>query len=233
MTIDELTPVDAFTPPSPSRIGDALRAGRCPPDAAFDVFLPEDVRKLAREHWTPLAVALAVARWLADSGAQRVVDVGSGPGKLCVAAALAGDCELTGLEQNPRYVSVARSLARLFGVPNRARFLQGTFGDALLPEADAYYLYNPFAQHLCAPDADPAHGPTPDYERYHRDVTTAQDVFRRAPAGTLVITYNGFGGLMPASYEACRVSRELPCVLRMWRKSQPGDDGGFSTADAD
>jgi hypothetical protein len=64
-------------------------------------------------------------------------------------------------------------------------------------------------------------------------VALAQDTFRRAPAGTIVLTYNGFGGLMPASYEACRVSRDLPCVLRLWRKADPCDDGSFSTVDAD
>jgi SAM-dependent methyltransferase len=195
--------------------------------------MPEDLRGLARDHWTPLAVALAAARWFVEAGVRQVVDIGSGPGKFCVAAALAGNCELTGVEQHPRLVGVARSLARLFGVSSRARFLQGAFGETPLPRADAYYLYNPFMQHLCAPNDDHGYGPTPDYERYRRDVMMAQDLFRRAPAGTLVLTYNGFGGLMPASYEAYRVSRELPCVLRLWRKSQPGDDGGFATADAD
>jgi SAM-dependent methyltransferase len=233
LPIDDLTPVDAFTLPSPARIGAALRDGRCPPDAAFDTFLPKDLRDLAGEHWTPLAVALAAARWLVDAGVRQVVDIGSGPGKFCVAAALAGSCELIGLEQSARLVSVARSLSRLFGVPTRARFIQGTLAETKLPEADAYYLYNPFMQHLCAPNDDPGYGPTPDYQRYRRDVTTMQEVFRRAPAGTIVLTYNGFGGLMPANYEACRVSRELPCVLRMWRKSVPGDDGRFSTVDAD
>jgi SAM-dependent methyltransferase len=233
LAIDDLTPVDALTLPSPARIGAALRDGLCPPDAAFDIFLPEDLRNLAREQWTPLSVALEAARWLVDASVRQVVDIGSGPGKFCVAAALAGSCELIGVEQSVRLVSVARSLSRLFGVPTRARFVQGTFGETELPGADAYYLYNPFMQHLCAPGDDPGYGATPDYERYRRDVTTAQEVFRRAPAGTLVITYNGFGGLMPSSFEVCRVSRELPCVLRMWRKSRAEDDGGFSTADAD
>jgi hypothetical protein len=116
-------------------------------------------------------------------------------------------------------------------VERRVHFLHSTLGEGELPEADAYYLYNPFAQHLFAPlDGGEE---TPNYARYRRDVMFAQDIFRRAPAGTVVLTYNGFGGLMPASYEACRVDRELPCVLRMWRKTQPGDDGGYSAADAD
>jgi SAM-dependent methyltransferase len=218
---------------SPARIADALRAGRCPPDGAFDWFLPEDLEGLSADQWTPLEVALAAATWLNEAGVRRVLDIGSGPGKFCVAAALAGSAEFFGLEQNPRLVSVARSLARLFGVQSRVTFTHGTLDATTLPHTDAYYVYNPFAQHLFAPREDLGCGSTPNYDRYRRDVVRAQDIFRRAPPGTIVLTYNGFGGLMPASYEAIRLDRELPCVLRMWRKSKPGDDGSFSTADAD
>jgi SAM-dependent methyltransferase len=232
VTSDDLRAAVAF-PPSPAGIAEALRRGQCPPDCVFDSYLPEDLGGLSADQWTPLEVALSAARWLQEFGVHRVLDIGSGPGKFCVAAALAGRCELVGLEQNSRFVAVARSLARLFGVQDRVRFIQGVLGDDVLPPADAYYLYNPFAQHLFAPSDDPGWGASPNYARYRRDVMTAQDVFRRAPPGTLVLTYNGFGGLMPASYEACRIDRELPCVLRMWRKSDPWDDGGFSTADAD
>jgi hypothetical protein len=129
--------------------------------------------------------------------------------------------------------AVARSLAGFFGVQNRVRFVQGTLGDDVLPPADAYYLNNPFAQHLFAPSDDVGWAASPNHAHYGRDVMTVQGVFRRTPAGIIVLTDNGFGGPMPASYEACRVDRELPCILRMWRKSEPWDDGGFSTADAD
>jgi SAM-dependent methyltransferase len=178
-------------------------------------------------------VAAAAVRWLQEYGVERVVDIGSGPGKFCVAAALAGTLELIGLEKNPRFVSVARSLARQFGVEQRARFVHGALGDGELPATDAYYLYNPFVEQLFDPDGGVDCGTTTNYERYLRDVRLAQQVFRRAPAGTIVLTYNGFGGLMPASYEVRRVCHELPCVLRMWRKSEPWDDGGFSDAEND
>jgi SAM-dependent methyltransferase len=220
-------------PPSAALIVEALRAGLCPPDQAFDIFLPADLESLSADQWTPLEVALSAASWLKEFDVRRVVDIGSGPGKFCVAAALAGTSELVGLEQNPRFVAVARSLARFFGVQDRVRFVEGKLGDQTLPPAEAYYLYNPFAQHLFAPTLDPIWGASPNYERYRRDVMTAQDAFRRAPQGTIVVTYNGFGGLMPASYQSCRVDRELPCVLRMWRKSTPTDCGGYSTTDAD
>jgi SAM-dependent methyltransferase len=229
--LDDHKPTGGRVTSSPERIAAALRVGYCPPDGVFDAFLPEDLANLSADQWTPLEVAVVAASWLAELGLKRVVDIGSGPGKFCVAAALAGNGAFIGLEQNPRFVRVARTLARLFGVEERVHFLHGNLGEGALPEAEAYYLYNPFAQHLFAPsDGGEA---TPDYHRYRRDVMSAQDTFRRAPSGTIVLTYNGFGGLMPSSYEACRVDRELPCVLRMWRKSQPWDDGGFSTVDAD
>jgi SAM-dependent methyltransferase len=231
--MDESTREPRIITTSPAQIGEALHAGLCPPDRAFDVFLPADLCELSADQWTPLEVALAAARWLKEYEVRRVVDIGSGPGKFCIAAALAGECEYVGLERSARFVGVARSLARLFGVQNRVGFVQGELRAALVPPTDAYYLYNPFAQHLFGVCDGTGGTEKPDYERYRRDVMAAQDTFRSAPEGTIVLTYNGFGGLMPASYEACRVDRELPCVLRMWRKSQPWDPGGYSTADAD
>src|SRR5690606_20847907 len=127
--MDDSKPTGSVTPFSPRRIADALRAGRCPPDAAFDLLLPEALASLSGDQWTPLEVALVAARWLREAGVRRVVDIGSGPGKFCIAAALASRCELVGLEQNPRCVSVARSLARLFGVEDRVRIVHGTLGD--------------------------------------------------------------------------------------------------------
>jgi len=214
---------------SPAHIADAICRGKCPPDDDFDVFLPSDLHELSADQWTPIEVALTAASWLKEVGAQKVVDIGSGPGKFCVVAALAGSGEWVGLEQNARFVAVARSMARLFGVESRARFVHARLDESSMPECDAYYIYNPFAQHLF----DPGGAATPDYERYRRDVMIAQDIFRRARDGTIVLTYNGFGGLMPSSYEAHRVDRELPCVLRMWRKTQPWDDGGYCRGDAD
>lgn len=233
MSIEQRASVDAVNLPSEAAIAEALRVGRCPPDRAFDRFLPEDLGALSSDQWTPLDVVATAVAWLGEIGVRSVVDIGSGPGKFCVAAALASDLELIGLEQNPRFVAVARSLARHFGVQHRASFVHGELRGGGLPPADAYYLYNPFAQHLYGPGDGLYPEVVPDYARFHGDVKGAQEAFRRAPAGTVVLTYNGFGGIMPASYEICRVSHELPCVLRMWRKSEPWDDEPPDGADAD
>lgn len=233
MKDDDLTPVDSLTGPSPGRLAATLRLGQCPPDRAFDSLLPEDLRAASSEYWTPLAVALQVARWLEEFDVRRVIDIGAGPGKFCVAVALASRCELIGLEHRSRLVGVAQALARQLGVKERARFQLGSLRETCLPAADAYYLYNPFGENLHGPGGYLAEDVELSCDRYALDISTVQSTFRCAPRGTIVITYNGFGGCMPASYEPLRMERALPCVLRMWRKYQEGDDGAFSLVDAD
>jgi SAM-dependent methyltransferase len=206
--------------PSVERVTEAIRSGTCPDDL-FDRFLPEDLRRVSRYHWTPLAVAGRVADWLDDVGVRSVVDIGAGPGKLCVAAALAGSCSYTGLEQRPRFVEAARRLARLFRVEDRARFIQGSLAADTIPEADAYYLYNPFGENLFGTHERLDDEVELSPERYHRDVALMEWVFARARTGTYVIDYNGFGGLLPATYVKVRFDPSLPSELRMWRKLGP------------
>ena len=91
-------------------------------------------------------VVARAAVWLAEAEVGTVVDIGSGAGKFCVAAALATRCHYLGVEHRPRLVTVAGRLARLFGVEDRVTFHTGRLDPQTLPAADAYYLYNPFGE---------------------------------------------------------------------------------------
>jgi predicted RNA methylase len=205
---------------APQRVADALRIGRCPADRAFDRFLPVSLRVISVHYWTPLVVAKRAAEWFDDLNVRTVVDIGSGAGKFCVAAALAGHCRFTGLEQRTRLVDAARALARLFDVDDRVRFVEGALGNIATPMADAYYLYNPFGEYLFhSHDHLEKNGERSD-ARYARDVAAVQDLLRRARFGTYVLTYNGFGGHVPASYRQIRVDNKLPNALHLWRKER-------------
>jgi len=196
----------------------ALRAQCCLTDRAFDRFLPDGLRAVSAQYWTPLRVAVRVAIWLEELEIRSVADIGAGVGKFCVVGALASRCRFIGLEQRVRLVTAARSLASAFQVAERVDFLEGALGQVAAPLADAYYFYNPFGENLHFDghlDDDVELGEA----RYDRDVEAAGDLLRQAAAGTYAITYNGFGGRMPESYYLLRADRRLACELCLWRKA--------------
>ncbi len=123
-----------------------------------------------------------------------------------------------GIEHRPRCVSAARELARLFDVSDRVCFLEGSFGVRHTPEADAYYLYNPFAENLFGARSRLDGDVALSVERFRHDVDAALRLVDAAPTGNYVLTYNGFGAEMPEGYTQIRVDEALPNVLRLWRK---------------
>jgi len=203
----------------PAHTIDMLASGSCPPDTMFDRFLEEPLRRLSPQHWTPLAVVARAADWLDGFNVRTVVDIGSGAGKFCVAAALASRCHFTGFEHRASLVASARALARTFGVGDRTYFIHGALGQVPLPTADAYYLYNPFEENVMDPTERIDDAVVLDRQRMLRDLGLLQALLSRAAAGTYVLVYNGFGGSLPASYQRVRVDRGLPHELSLWRKA--------------
>jgi len=56
-------------------------------DAHFNHLYPSSIRLLAQRHWTPLVVARKAANFLAAESNVKILDIGSGVGKFCLAAA--------------------------------------------------------------------------------------------------------------------------------------------------
>jgi hypothetical protein len=46
------------------------------------------------------------------------------------------------------------------------------------------------------------------------------------PKGTYLVTYNGFGGKVPDSFELLRAKPTGESLLRLWRKSRVRSRGG-------
>lgn len=199
----------------------SIRRGGPGADTAFDRFLPADLRRVSTDYWTPLPVIRRVAAWLRAERVDSVVDIGSGAGKFCVATALLTPCRIVGLEERPSLVATAQALAARFEVDDRVRFVPGAFGDVPTPAADAYYLFNPFGEYHFDAALDADDGVVFSDARYARDVDAMTRFLSRAPIGTLVITYNGFGADLPASFEQLRVDLAFRGALRLWKKRRP------------
>jgi SAM-dependent methyltransferase len=200
------------------RVVEALRAGAAPPDAAFDQFLSERMRRLSPKHWTPLAVVARAAQWLDECNVRTVVDIGSGAGKFCVAAALAGRFQLTGLEHRAELVAASRELASTFGTQDQTSFIHGALGAVSLPRADAYYLYNPFEESQVHASVRIDASVEIGADRSRRDIAAVQSLLASAATGTYVLVYAGFGGCLPPAYRRIRIDHGLRNPLCLWCK---------------
>lgn len=207
----------------------ALRRRQGVPDGAFDAHIPWRYRVASSRFWTPITVARRAASWFEEAGAQRVLDVGSGVGKLCVVGALSTLApSFTGVEQRPHLVAAARGLASRFGVQERAAFVEGTLEAVRFESFDALYFYNPFGENLSVDDQDQLDGTVElSSSRFARDVAAVQEILGRLPVGTCFVTYHGFGGRIPDTYDPVRTERTATSALRLWSRTRAESDGGY------
>ena len=94
-----------------------------------------------------------------------------------------------------------------------------------IPPVDAYYLYNPFEENLYEDLGCLDRQVELSQERFERDIRAVERLLVAAPRGTCLVTYNGFGGRVPTSYQMLRVGRGMPSPLYLWRKLRATDGG--------
>jgi SAM-dependent methyltransferase len=162
-------------------------------DDQFDRLLPEELRHLSSTHWTPVRAAVRAASLLSAGNRTRILDVGSGVGKVCAIGALSGQGIWVGVEQHPSLVEPAAELAGSLGVAQRTEFVQGDAFSLDWTKFDALYLYNPFELPLFR-GVPSGVSPAVQAER-------VQSRLAAMPNGARVVTLHGFGGVIPASYE--------------------------------
>jgi SAM-dependent methyltransferase len=182
----------------PKVIAERLRRGMDPDDDTFDRLYPDWGRRLSRVHWTPVTTARRAAQWLVSRPGVRVLDVGAGVGKFALVGSLVTDGVFYGIEQRQQFVEAAQAAARGVGA-KRAHFLHGNMMTLKWEMFDAYYLYNPFLEELHADDLTRSQLMQADVLRTYVDFVQRQ--LARAPVGTRVATFHGFGGEMPPFYE--------------------------------
>jgi SAM-dependent methyltransferase len=169
------------------------RPGRQSLDRQFDRLLPDHQRHLSSVHWTPVRAAVRAASLLCAGKTTRVLDVGSGVGKVCAIGAMSGAGTWVGVEQHGSLVESAVGLARSLGVASRTQFLQADAFSIDWDDFDALYLYNPFELELSRDSTSTVSSA--------QQVARVQQRLTAMPSCTRVVTLHGFGGVMPASYE--------------------------------
>jgi hypothetical protein len=117
-----------------------------------------------------------------------------------------------GIERHASLVTVAERLTRALGVAEHVRFVHGDAFAVDWSPFDAIYLYNPFELDPFAADS------TRRADDHRAQIALAEDRLAGLRAGARVVTFHGFGGVMPASYELVYQERMplLGCDLVLW-----------------
>jgi SAM-dependent methyltransferase len=187
-------------------------------DEKFDQVYPPHVRQLSAIFWTPVAVAAEAARLLVTQPATRVLDVGCGAGKFCLIAATVTDGHFTGIEQRAELVSAARDAAAQLG-SGGVDFLHANVMDVPFANYDAFYIFNPFEEHLHGHKIDKAVPLSP--ELFRRYTSYVSDQLGARPLGTRVVTYMGYADDIPACYD-CQCTF-FDDDLKLWLKNREHD----------
>ena len=148
-------------------------------------------------------MALEAAAFLADREAsdtpRKIIDVGSGAGKFCIVGALSTDAFFVGAEHRRELTDMARTLVREHKI-ERTRFVCKDALEMDWSEFTGAYVFNPFQENVEeAAKLDDAVSCSPaNYKKY---VAQLEAKLAKAPTGFRLVTYYGFGGVIPSDYE--------------------------------
>jgi hypothetical protein len=121
-------------------------------DREFDQLFPIYIQDLSAIHWTPLNVAAIAARFLAPDATARVIDIGAGIGKFCIAGCIYSKGTFTGIEQRKNFVTIGNKVIRQLRLSN-VSLLHGNFTDLDITPYTGIYFYNSFHENLVFDDA--------------------------------------------------------------------------------
>ncbi|MBP6686214.1 MAG: class I SAM-dependent methyltransferase [Lacibacter sp.] len=181
----------------------------------FDKLYPAQIRSLAARHWTPLPVAHKAAKFLAADKNARVLDIGSGVGKFCLAASsYHKDALFFGVEQRKDMVQYAEQAKSILDISN-VFFLHSNFTQLDFREYDHFYFYNSFYENLSGTDKidESIDYSMQLYNYYNHFLYKLLDT---KPEGTRLATYHSIEDEVPPSYHV--VGTAFDHLLKFWIK---------------
>src|SRR5687768_14136532 len=184
-------------------------------ESQFHLLYPASFHSLARNHWTPLIVAQKAADFLAVENGARILDIGSGIGKFCLAAAYyKPNAVFYGIEQRGDLVKYAEAALRVVGLRN-VSFIHGNITGIDFENYDHFYFYNSFYENLATAEKidDQVTYSIQLYNQYNRFFYKQLE---KKPSGTRVATYHGMDDILPPDY--LEGGTDLGDLLKYWVK---------------
>ena len=176
---------------------------------------PTAIQLLAARHWTPLNIARTVAQFLGAQTGAKVLDIGSGAGKFCLAGGYyKPNAVFYGVEQRKHLVDHAQTARKMLGLRN-VHFLHQNLTQLDFKQYDHFYFYNSFYENLadtekiddnviCSPHL---------YDYYNRCLYRKLD---EMPAGTKLATFHTIEDKIPSGYHL--IEEHAGKLLKFWMK---------------
>lgn len=182
-------------------------------DKEFDSLYPSAIQALSKKHWTPLSVARQAAKFLSVKKGARILDIGSGAGKFCLAASYYyPDSFFTGIEQRRSLIEHAQRAAEILEADN-VSFIHGNFTQLDFRNYDHFYFYNSFYENLVNVDRIDENL---DYsaELYNYYSRYLFHLLAKKPAGTRIVTYHSLEEEIPPGYQL--LYSDYDSILKFW-----------------
>ncbi len=184
-------------------------------DEAFGRLYPSAIQQLAYRHWSPLDVAKKAANYLVTQPNTSILDIGSGVGKFCLAAAhFKPGSRFVGIEQRQTLVEYAENARKKLGCKN-ASFITGNFTSIEFSKFDHFYFYNPFYENLLGtPKIDSSLEYSAELFNYYNANLCRQ--LQKMPEGTRLVTFHMVEEELTDGYHV--VGSDIENSLKYWVK---------------
>jgi len=184
-------------------------------DSRFDKLYPLHIRQLGTRHWTNLMVAEMAANFLSVENGAKILDIGSGVGKFCLAASYFKPASVYfGIEQRKALIEHAETAQQILQLHN-ATFIHGNFTDINFKQFDHFYFYNSFYENIAGESHIDETLPYSNeiFDEYN---WLLQQQLAKRPSGTRLATYHSTENEIPESYH--EVGSELEGIVKFWIK---------------
>jgi len=183
-------------------------------EIGFNNLLPHDLKQATQTYFTPIEVAQTAATWLTENNEKKILDIGAGVGKFCIAAARINNCDFYGVEYRKSLIDLGNELIERYEIDN-AKMIHTNIIDVDFSDYDAFYLFSPFYENL---EVENRLNDEVDLEeklyQIYLDYTETQ--LAKAIIGTRLVTYFGNNFEVPNSYQ--RVKDAFDGALKLWIK---------------
>ena len=183
-------------------------------DREFDELYPEQIRRIGLRHWTPIHIAKLAIAFLADENA-KILDIGSGVGKFCLAAGYyAPHVDIVGVEQRRYLINHGIRAQQQLGLDN-VSFIHKNFTQINFHDYTHFYFFNSFFENINDIDRIDE---TIDYSEalYDYYVRYLYKALQEMPKGTKVAAYHTLDYEIPGSYRL--VEKHAEDRLKFWIK---------------